>query len=383
VNTESGAVMQLRICHVISGDLWAGAEVMAFHLLCALNQTPGIDIYVILLNKGKLSEELEKQGIQTFILDEKHRSFVEIAVIAIGILKKWKPHVIHSHRYKENILSYIISITLRKRAALISTQHGMPEHVGARTNILERLKSFTNFKLLSNKFHKTVAVSSDIKEMLSQNYRFQNNKLETIHNGVPVPESYKYSRTDEVFVVGSAGRFFPVKDFPFMVEVAKEVNKNTDKIRFEIAGEGPMQNDIRGLIRKYRLEKTFKLRGFVNEMENFYKKLDVYMNTSLHEGIPMSVLEAMANGIIPIASSVGGLKEIIKDGVDGYLIDVRSPQEFSEKCIALFKNRPLQREMGLAAREKIVSQFSIKRMASSYLELYKHTIRCDAELGIG
>ena len=91
-----------------------------------------------------------------------------------------------------------------------------------------------------------------------------------------------------------------------MVEIAREVNKETDKIRFELAGDGPDRAMIMGLIERYRLEKTFMLRGFVENLVDFYQGLDIYLNTSLHEGIPMSILEAMSYEIPIVGPNMGG-----------------------------------------------------------------------------
>ena len=367
--------MTFKICHLISGDLWAGAEVMAFHLLSGLKTQPGVDLFVILLNKGKLSGELENKGIPTCVLDEGKQSFLEIVRLAAKEIRRRAPHILHSHRYKENILSYLVSITLKEKTTLVSTQHGMPELHHARPSLLQRLKLHGNYRLLAYRFDKTVAVSSDIKESLIKNYGFQEDHLEIIRNGILVPELGCYSRANEGFVVGSAGRFFPVKNYPFMVEVAKEVNAETDKIRFELAGEGPMLNDIQALIDQYGLKEFFKLRGFIHDMRAFYQGLDVYMNTSLHEGIPMSVLEAMAHGVPPIVPKVGGLEEIVTNGVNGYLVDPGNPRVFAERCLSLYKNETLRRNMARAAREKVIEKFSVGRMVKDYLDMYTNTVK--------
>src|SRR5688500_3553896 len=136
--------MTVKVCHLISGDLWAGAEVMAFHLLRGLNALPGIQLLVIVLNKGRLSDELQNEAISTYILDEGKRSFPEIVWLASRAVREWRPQILHSHRYKETILSYIISLTLREGAALVSTQHGMPELHDGRPHLLHRLKSYAN-----------------------------------------------------------------------------------------------------------------------------------------------------------------------------------------------------------------------------------------------
>lgn len=366
--------MKLRVCHLISGDLWAGAEVMAFQLIGGLSKLPEIDLLVILLNHGRLAIELENAGISTLVLDESKRSFPEIFRLAAKAARKMAPHILHSHRYKENIISYLVSISLRERAALVSTQHGMPELYGANPGLLQRLKLHVNYRLLASRFDKTVAVSSDIRESLKRDYGIQDKRLETIRNGIRVPEACDRSMASDDFVIGSAGRFVPVKNHLFMIEVAKEVTAKTDRIRFELAGEGPMLGEIRRRIAGYGLEKRFILRGFIDDVDSFYPRLDAYLNTSLHEGIPMSVLEAMAYGVPPIAPRVGGLAEIVTNGVDGYLVDTRDPRAYAEKCLSLCNDQTLRRNMARAARETIIGKFSSSRMVNAYLDMYQRTV---------
>lgn len=356
---------------------------MAFHLLRGLSTLPGIDLFVILLNKGRLSDELQNAGIPTCVLDEGKRSFLEIIRLTARMVRMKEPHILHSHRYKENILSYLVSLTLRENAALVSTQHGMPELYDGRPSLLHRLKSHANYRLLATRFDKTIAVSADIKESLTRDYGFQERNLEIIRNGIVIPELRDRAGEKHGFVIGSAGRFVPVKDYPLMVEVAKEMSAKTDKIRFELAGEGPMLGDIQGLINRHGLEGRFMLRGFIHDVSTFYEGLDVYLNTSLHEGIPMSVLEAMAHGVPPIVPRVGGLEEIVTDGVDGYLVDTRNPRDFAEKCLSLCNNGTLRQNMSRAAREKVTGEFSVERMVQDYLDMYMRTVKKEGREGVG
>lgn len=364
--------MTLKICHLISGDLWAGAEVMAFNLLGGLKTLPGIELFVIVLNRGRLSQALERLGISVYVIDESEHSFLTIIRRTASIVRRHAPQVIHAHRYKENILAYLVSIALPEGAALVSTQHGMPETYHRSPSLGQRLKSSVNYKLLASKFSRTVAVSSDIEEKLVNDYALPRDTVQLIRNGIVVPEVAVTSKPKDRFVIGSAGRFFPVKDYLFMVEVAKEVSMKCDQIRFELAGDGPMLEEIQGLIEKYGLTGQFVVRGFFDDVGPFYRELDVYLNTSLHEGIPMSVLEAMAHRLPTIAPKIGGLKEIITDGVDGYLVDARNPEYFADRCLALYENAALRRQMANAAREKIIREFSMQRMAQQYADLCRH-----------
>jgi len=171
-------------------------------------------------------------------------------------------------------------------------------------------------------------------------------------------------------VIGSAGRLCPVKDYPFMIEIAKAVKEETKHIKFHLAGEGPERSKLQAIIQQYNLNETFVLKGHVENMPPFYRSLDLYLNTSVHEGIPMSILEAMAHGLPLVAPDVGGIGEVVDNGEDGCLIDIRDTKAFAEKCFLLYENKQLRRRMARAAREKVVKSFSIENMAAQYHELY-------------
>jgi glycosyltransferase involved in cell wall biosynthesis len=171
-------------------------------------------------------------------------------------------------------------------------------------------------------------------------------------------------------MIGSAGRLCPVKDYPFMIHVANAVKEKTNHIEFHLAGEGPERSKLQALIQQYNFNETFVLQGHIDDMLPFYRSLDLYLNTSVHEGIPMSILEAMAHSLPVVAPNVGGISEIIDNGEDGYLIEKRNPKVFAEKCLLLYKSTQLRQRIAQAAREKIARSFSVEHMAAQYYELY-------------
>ena len=370
LKTNSQGSKRLRVCHIISGDLWAGAEVMAYHLLHGLKAYPDIELSAVVLNEGKPSEEIMRLGIPCYVINESKLSFFEIYWEAKKLLKNWSLDIIHSHRYKENLLAYFLSKT-QKGITLVGTQHGMPEAYGASRSLKNRFVSKLNLLVLSRCFQDIVAVSRDIQMAFMNQYGFPKDKVKVIHNGINIPEDLHGRREKDTFVIGSSGRLFPVKDYPLMVEVARQVSKIRSSIRFELAGDGPERLNIQDLIKKYGLNGTFMLRGFLSDISPFYQGLDVYLNTSFHEGIPISVLEAMAYGIPVIAPKVGGLVEIMEDGVQGFLIEGRNPKDFAEKCLQLYQNKTLRTQMSFAVREKVIKEFSIDRMAEQYYSLYR------------
>ena len=181
----------VKVLHIVSGDLWAGAEVMVFNLLKGLHSLNKIEIHAVLLNEGRLSNELRNIGIRAYVLDEKRVSFVGISYRLKKIVRDIGPNIVHSHRYKENILSVLNVKFCGNFTKIITTQHGMPESFNGSLNKQHIIVTWLNFILMKSVFDKIVCVSSDIKRRFNQQFRIKNKKLTVIHNGVFVPDTKK------------------------------------------------------------------------------------------------------------------------------------------------------------------------------------------------
>jgi glycosyltransferase involved in cell wall biosynthesis len=289
---KSSEYYRLKILHLISGDLWAGAETMAYNLLNRLKDYDDLDIAVILFNEGRLADELRSNGLTVHVIDENLNSLREISRKIRNIVDSNHPDIIHSHRYKENIFALMISVCCRG-IKLISTQHGLPEYHTKKLNIIQRLKMRSNFFALSRYFI-TVAVSEDIRNVLINHFGFLKEKVEVIHNGIELPP-LQHHRKAGPFVIGSSGRLFPVKDYPLMVEIARAIAATgAEDVRFELAGDGPELSTLESLVQRYGLNASFNLKGHLDNMDTFYSGLDIYLNTSVPEGIPMTILEAQS-----------------------------------------------------------------------------------------
>jgi glycosyltransferase involved in cell wall biosynthesis len=346
---------------------------VVWNLLRQLQKFPDLELSALILNEGRLAEELRNLKLIFRVLDERRQSFPKLVLGARAFLRQRPPQVLHSHRYKENILTFFAQ-GFGRQTRLVATQHGMPETGHGDSGVAGCLVAGLNRHLLANHFDQLVGVSFDIQKRFIQELGFCKEKVRVIHNGIEMPELPSLNRSGPV-VVGSAGRLFTVKDFPLMIAAARIAVSPKAALRFEIAGEGPERANLEELVSACGVRDHFTLRGHLDDMQRFYSELDVYMNTSLHEGIPMSILEAMAHGVPVIAPQVGGIVEIIDDGVDGFLVSGRKPQDFAEKCIWL-QDFELRKRMGQAARDKVKRLFSAEQMAHQYHRLYHELASC-------
>lgn len=356
----------MKLLVLASGDLWAGAEVMIYQLVLGLKEFENVEILVVLLNHGRLAEELKCVGIDVRIVDEVSLSILGLTRGILKIVKEFSPHVIHSHRYKENLIAWFVARIVRN-VRLVATQHGMPETAGKKHMCKNFLKKTLPFYLLSLGFQRTIAVSQEMRSLLGV-YGFSEKKLEVIHNGILLSSKIVKHKSKSLRI-GSAGRLFPVKGYDFFIEVAAKVMTMNEEVQFLLAGDGPEHQRLENAINRYGLLDRFTLLGFVDDMKGFYQSLDMYVNTSLHEGIPMTVLEAMGHGLPVVVPYVGGFSEIVVDGECGYLIAERDIDLFAQKILDLFDLE--QREkMGKSARKRVEQLFSRKAMAEKYYQLY-------------
>ena len=357
----------MRVWHFLSGDLWAGAEVMACTLLKGLRSHSEISPAVLLLNEGRLAEELRGSGLPVVVLEERRRPFLALVREARRILCADPPDLIHAHRYKENILAFLASRPGRP-VPLVATQHGLPETRG--TGMAGRLTARANTLLLARSYSQVVAVSSNIRQDYFRQRGIPAARSRVIHNGIELPQPEPpplHSRP----VLGSVGRLTPVKDYPLLVAVAREMKCADALVDFRLAGSGPERATIEGMVAASKLDTVFTLAGEVADISGFYRQLDIYLCTSQHEGLPLSMLEAMAHGLPVVAPDVGGLRDLVSHGTDGFLLDSRDPRAFAEVCLRLVRDTQLRQRMGLAARAKVAGRFSAALMTASYARLYR------------
>ena len=342
---------------------------MSFNLLRGLNGYKELKLLVLLLNEGRLAKEIKELGIETLILDEGSKSYFDLFLSVNNLLRSFKANIIHTHRPKESLLAFCASKVVKK-TRLIRTQHGMPETYNRPFSYKNLLIEFINFTILSHCFDFTVAVSEEMKNNLITKYKCNPKRLHVIHNGT---DSYKTITKPKLhdFIIGTCGRLTPVKNFSLFIDIATKVNQAAPEVTFLIAGDGPEIYPLKQKVMNNGLEKVFRFLGQIEDMTNFYNNIDVFLNTSRHEGLPMSIIEAMGNGLPVIAPRVGGISEIITSGKDGYLVDNHDPAIFTEKCLELYNNKKLKERLAQSASKTIRDRFLLNKMIDQYYYLYK------------
>ncbi|MGH9580521.1 MAG: glycosyltransferase, partial [Terriglobales bacterium] len=341
---------RISVCHLISGDLWAGAEVQVVGLLKALARRSGLQLSAVVLNPGRLVDELGTAGIEVKVIPESRTDFFGVAAEAREFLLRVRPHILHSHRYKENTLAAWLArsglVPLRVR-----TQHGFPEpFVGLRGFRHGLVQAFDRLTAR----HATdcvIAVTEELRTRLVQN--LPADRVVTIHNGIEVNQfqpRFSRERARErlglpvgCWTLGTAGRLEPVKRLDLFLQAARHLSQKVPQARFLIAGEGSAMGDLREMSQTLGLQDRVQFLGHRDDMPDVLQCMDILVLSSDHEGLPMILLEALCLRVNVVARSVGGIPEAMTDGVHGVLVDSADPVVLAEKCLQL-RADPIRRK---------------------------------------
>jgi glycosyltransferase involved in cell wall biosynthesis len=194
-----------------------------------------------------------------------------------------------------------------------------------------------------------------------------------VHAGValPVDASQPEPRTSrETVVIGTAGRLVPLKGLMHLLRSVASLAPQFPDLRLEIAGQGPQRDELEDEARRLGLTGRMRFLGWQQNLGQVFRDWDVFAMPSLEEGFGMAALEAMAAGLPVVATSAGGLAELIEDGETGYLVPPADVAGLTERLRLLVLDPERRRTMGAAARNRVRLHFAADRMVRQIEAIY-------------
>jgi len=373
---------RIPICHVSEGSTWAGAEVHVATLLRALSTFPEIILHAIVLHEGRLARELRSFGVAVQVVNEKQKSFAQVVSECSNFVKSRNIQLLHSHNYKENLIALLLS-RICKVPHLVRTEHGHPEPYSVVRNLKHWCVLSADRLAAKHTAAQIVSVSSDLGEYWKS--QVDPRKVTVLRNAVdlqrvnssftPMEAKRRLGIPGDSFVTGIAARLECVKRHDLFIATAKHLSKEIPKSHFVIAGGGRQAEALHCLIRESGLKDRVVLSGERSDVYDILRAMDILLICSDHEGIPMVMLEAMALGVAVVARKVGGIPEVIENGVNGMLVPADSPEELARACIAVYKSPNVRADLTEAAYNEIHRQYSAESNARTIVELYQSTCR--------
>ena len=366
-----------NVCHIVSGDRWAGAEVQVAALLKYLSRQKDLNLSAVLLNPGRLADEITYCGIEVKVVPEGVHSFRSILREATGFVRGKGIRVLHSHRYKENLLAALLA----RRCGIpvvVRTQHGLPEPLQGRRRAKQAMVHLLDRCVARWATDRVISVSSEMTDFLSS--QCPRAKIATIPNGIDLESvRSKFSKAEartrlgvpeDFKMIGTAGRLEPIKRLDLFLEMARLVRDRRSDVRFVVAGEGREESRLRALTENLGIQDDVMFLGHRDDVFDVLRALDIMVLSSDHEGMPMVLLEAMALGVLVVARAVGGIPEVIQRDVSGVLVNSSDPAALAESCLKALDDAESSRRMTEAAQTLVQEKFSAERTAGEVRLLY-------------
>lgn len=374
--------VEIRVCHILSADLWAGAEAQAATVASYLVGRADVSLSAVLLNEGQLARELRRLGVPVTVVDENQNSAIRILTFLTRFFRENDVNVVHTHRYKESVLG-TIAAKLAGVPHVIRTVHGLSEPMRGWDRAKIRAYEALDKAILRVFGDLVIAVSERMAETLKGS-GYKPTAVTHIHNGVdlrnvkarrPAADVRRALGVDpHMILIGTAGRMWPVKGHAYLLRAAKRILEKEPGVRVLIVGSGPLKDELRALARDLQIDGECLFVGPRSDIYDLIGAMDIFVLPSLEEGIPMALLEAMALQKPVVATAVGGIPEIIRHRATGLLVSPRDEQALADACLEVALNREWAQTLGAQGRRVVEEEFSQERNGQTLVEMYRHVV---------
>ncbi|MBC7788362.1 MAG: glycosyltransferase [Anaerolineae bacterium] len=361
------------ILHMIDTGGIGGAETVYLNLIRDLDHSRWCHVAVV-PTRGWLYEQLASYGIKPVLISERNSFDVGYFAQLAAIIHRHRVTIIQAHLFGSAVRAALLALVCRVPA--IATLHG--------TIDLPSNERFRRLKVaaVNHGLQRIVFVSELLRQSFLAAIPIQPDRTTVILNGIdprrPLPGSgmrfrQEFGISPNEFVIGTIGNPGPAKGFDVLLDAAAIVKNKSPGCRFIVVGE--LDHGRGAELIKNRetrgLTEDVVLTGYRNDIPRALAAFDMYALTSRTEGLPLSLLEAMAAELPVVATRCGGPEEVIDDGVSGLLVANGSAEAIASSIVRLRADAHERRRLAKAARQVVESRFGLERQVQSYGQLYR------------
>ncbi len=361
------------ICHVLHTLDVGGAELLAkqFAFEFADRFRP---VFLCLDAIGTLGEQFRERGVTVKVVGRNPGFDHQCARRIARFLREENVQLVHAHQYAPFFYSSLARI-FNGNYPILFTEHGRdyPDY--------RRSKRVWANKLLLRRHDRVVAVGECVRSALIDYEGLSSSRVKVIYNGVdgnqfnPQRPSRKRVRKslgldDGEIAIVQVARLNRLKDYGTAILAMAQVCKAASNVKYFIVGEGEERSVIERSVQDLNLQERVRMLGLRNDVPNLLEGMDMFLLSSLTEGIPLTLIEAMFAQLPCIATRVGGIQECVVDGITGLVSAANQPDDLAEQLLSLVRSPATRLQMGERGRERAIGMFHSDRMFEEYECLY-------------
>jgi sugar transferase (PEP-CTERM/EpsH1 system associated) len=353
-----------------------GAERIVEHLATRLPRDHYNVQVACLYDPDAVGADIRAAGIPVINLDMRGKWDLWAPYRLFRLLRRGSIQILHAHLFHANLLAATIG-KLACVPIIITTRHSV-EIGGQGREWLNRLvKPLRDVAIMvSRQVHETERYRSGVKA----------DKIVEVPGGVHVDTftrvdhksierlRHKWDLGPDVSTIGTVGRFVEPKGYTYLLDAVVNLRSQLPDVKALLVGDGVLRRPMEEKAEALGLSDAVIFTGIRRDVPEILTLLDVFVLPSLWEGLPIALLEAMAAGLPVVATRVGGVPEVVVDGVTGLLVPPRDPEALSKAILKLLQNSDLRQKMGRSGRERVREHFSVERMVQDTEALYQRLL---------
>lgn len=357
----------LKIAHIDTQLTWRGGERQALELIKGLNARNQINV-LFCKPDCDLSSRAEEAGISVIHLPLRGEWDVLSALKIRSFIKQNEIDIVHAHTSHAHMIGLMAVKGIRSCRFVVSRRVDF------------HLNNFLSRKIKYGPgVDRIITVSDAIKRILLED-GIDSKRVVTVRSGFVTGEFSSSSGSDDIrerygipedaVVIVTVAALAPHKALHDLIKAAHRVLKKHSNVYFLIAGEGELKDSLEKNISSLKLEKSVILLGFIKDIASVYKAAAIFAMSSREEGLCTSILDAMYFGLPIVATSAGGIPELVQDGVNGLIVPVGDHVQFADKLSLLIESQDRRVKMGARSRE-ILEQNKIEQTIEKTLLVYR------------
>ena len=362
---------KINVIHIVEELTIGGFEKILTAIALGLDKKKYNVSVWCLREGGFFADKLVKEGIDVRILHiSTSRNPLSIYKL-YKLLKRHKFDIIHTHAYSAGTIGRV-SAFLAGVPVIISHNHSVYDYYNKFYHLVEWILSLVTDRV--------ICISEVVNRFVNKTQMINAGKLITIHNGIDdvcdvTEKSSSYLKKElgipiKHSVVGTIAHLEEHKGLKYLLKAASLLLASRSDISFLFVGEGTLKGELKKLCVDLKIEKDVIFAGERSDIPGLLFSIDIFVLPSLREGLPLAILEAMACGKPVIATNVGGIPEVLKDGENGILVSPKDPEALYRAMNELLDNRKKREKMGRKGKRVCDESFRAKIMVENIEGLY-------------
>ena len=357
----------MKIVHVVYSLEVGGAEVLVAQL-CRAQRDNGHEVFICAYSRlGAIGEALASEGVSIYVPGEAHPARTMLRYFRH--FRRLRPDVVHCHNPAPT-LQAALPARLAGAHRVLSTRHSLVEPPYDRNAELK----FSTIARLACDW--VVGICDITCENLRNAPRAPRNRIVRVYNGVaplhrlPYPTELGPDPAGKMFTLLFVGRLAPIKDLKTLIRGFAIALATLPFLRLWIVGDGPVRAELEALATELGVAAHIRFWGQRMDTAGFFSAADCFVMSSVSEGLPMSLLQAMSLGIPAITTDVGGMAEVLRLSQNGLLTVVGDPTAYGDAIVRIASDPALRGRFSANALTAFHQHFTLEQMDRAYMDLY-------------